>query len=38
MLDLNELIRILKNNLIVLIVLIVLIYIFFRASLKIWPV
>jgi hypothetical protein len=34
MLDLNELIRILKNNLIVLIVPI---FIFFRASFKIWP-
>lgn len=35
MLDLNELIRMLKNNLIVLIVLI---YLFFLASFRIWPV
>ena len=35
MLDFDELIRILKNNLIVLIVLL---YIFFMASFKIWPV
>ena len=35
MLDFNELIRMLKNNLIVLIVIL---YIFFMASFKIWPV
>ncbi len=35
MLDLNELIKMLKNNIIVFIVLL---YIFFMASFKIWPV